>query len=209
MWLAHKGVSGHPQTSQKAASVLHLLLTILTVISALRFCHAWKSDALKAVLNKHDELVQRPLSNLMGSKYIERVAGRYSATNVDTSAIFDMLSAQQVFRRGVQGDSGLNLKGSAYDCQPTYTVEKRVTSWFQTTTIQMGICFTLCMDYPTCTTTVPLVLQQPLPEKAGSQKPELGMLLRCGLKAMDKENGDKVVEVMGRNSKGEPAQVSG
>lgn len=185
---------GHPTKSKCSTSALNCLLLLLTLMPVLHCCLA--SDTVKAVLNKQGALVKRPISNLMGSKYMERVAGRYTSTHVDTSALYDMLSAQQEYRRGVTGGSGLDSKGSAYDCQPTYTVKKRVTDWFQTTTIEMGLCFTLCLDYPTCTTTAPLVLQ---PGFTG----ELGLLLRCGLKAISEGDDGKIslVEVMGRSSK--------
>ena len=192
---------GHPTKCKCSSSALGCLSLLLTLISVLQCCSALESDTLKAVLNKQGADVERPLSNLMGSKYMERVAGRYTSTEVDTSALYDMLSAQQVYRRGVTGESESgDSKGSAYDCRPTYTVKKRVTSWFQTSTIEMGLCFTMCLDYPTCTTTAPLVLQP-----SGS----LGLLLRCGLKAISEGDDGKIslVEVMGRSSKGNPTQV--
>ena len=194
---------GHPTKCKSSSPTLNYLLILIMLMYTSPCCLALESDTLKAVLNKQDELVQKPLSNLMGSKYMERVAGRYTNPNVDTSAIYDMLSAQQVYRRGIHGESGLSLKGSAYDCSPTYTVEKQVTDWFQTTTIRMGLCFTLCFDYPTCTTTAPLVLQP-----TGSTG-ELGLLLRCGLKAISEADDGTVslAEIMGRNSKGAPTQV--
>lgn len=104
---------------------------------------------------------------------------------------------------------GLDSKGAAYDCQPTYIVKETVTSWFQTTHIEMGLCFSLCMDYPHCTTTAPLGLRpMSASAKNSTDDPELGLLLRCGLKSIySDEDGTKVVELLGRNSRGKPTQV--
>lgn len=78
-----------------------LLYSFLSMGQLPILCRALTgSDTVNALLNKQEALVQRPLSHLMGSKYMERVTGRYANSRVDTSAIFDMLSAQQWYRRG-------------------------------------------------------------------------------------------------------------
>jgi hypothetical protein len=144
---------------------------------------ACQSDTVKGILNRPDNKL--PLSKISGTRYLERIAGNYKTD--DGSSIMEMLVAQQRWRRRAN-DDGVEELGSMYDCQPTFKVTRSVSSWFRTRTVEVGLCFTVCVDHPGCTSTAPLVING----DGGSASQELAVLLWCGLQVTSHETQEFV-----------------
>lgn len=109
----------------------------------------------------------------------------------DASAVNKLLKSQQLWRRAVVtprggGDSG-NVPYALTDCTPTYILSRSWLDLLRTTVVKKYVCHSLCLNYPSCTSTTPLAYVQPAPQPAGSpadSQPQrrLGLLLQCGLR---------------------------
>jgi hypothetical protein len=71
----------------------------------------------------------------------------------------------------------------------------------------MGLCFTLCIDYPACTSTTPLIVRSA--QETASGKTEYQLLVRCGMLATwnDTDSTGWSADIRARGADGSPQAI--
>jgi hypothetical protein len=113
---------------------------------------------------------------------------------------------QQRWRRS-QSRRSQSSALAGYDCTPSYYLSAGDTAWFQRYYTEMGLCFTLCIDYPACTSTTPLIVRSA--QETASGKPEYQLLVRCGMLATWNETSTKgrAADIKARGPDGSPQAI--
>jgi hypothetical protein len=152
----------------------------LLLLAAACPAAAEETATMKGLLNR-PALFKLSMQNLFKSQYLELIIARYAMMLENKLDILEMLRAQQRWRRRATKDGAEEL-GDLLDCRPTFNVSRTKSGWLRTRTISAGLCFTVCADFPFCTSTAPLVI-----DSEGAPAPptpsDLSVLLWCGVQA--------------------------
>jgi hypothetical protein len=175
-----------------------------------------------APLETPDGVPKLGLNVPYNEKYLDALRGPHRAA--DPSAVDRLLQSQQLWRRAMappQGGGGGAAASagaadaaagrprppqfSLMDCTPMFVHTKSWIDVLRSVTLRMYTCYSLCLDYPECTSTTPLARVAPVNADGGPAPPRLGAVVQCGLRVFRGDGGefvagDTILDVSGAGS---------